>query len=390
MMNNIVAYDNRWLEFIDSFPEGCSALEIVAACINKFGDGDLGLTFSNWGIIVRDYLNQKTINSIVDESDEFLNETIDKYKNNSFKGNNTSDLKNRDNLNNIIDSICRMKCSNRDGYKAPHKAIYLLSILDCIESGHLTKNRFQINSFLLDKFQYNWKKYVNHLTCFSPNIWNPIFYMEDSIVHKVYNTGFDGVKPNSLKRCEVVFNYLEIPRNLWDFLHDNENLNSLRNKIINTYIPNNKSSKTQSNFSNIDKMKNYWIIPGNLKIFRISDYFKCNDIVDWKQSHYKFTIGDIVFIYISNPISSIRYMLEVVKCDIPYKDSLNDKEYWTSNHEMADNVKSYKYVRLKLLKFSDSPFLHLNSLAKYGLSVPQGATHNLSSNLVDYILSQFE
>ena len=390
MMNNIVAYDNRWLEFIDSFPEGCSALEIVAACINKFGDGDLGLTFSNWGIIVRDYLNQKTINSIVDESDEFLNETNDKYKNNSFKGNNTSDLKNRDNLNNIIDSICRMKCSNRDGYKAPHKAIYLLSILDYIESGHLTKNRFQINSFLLDKFQYNWKKYVNHLTCFSPNIWNPIFYMEDSIVHKVYNTGFDGVKPNSLKRCEVVFNYLEIPRNLWDFLHDNENLNSLRNKIINTYIPNNKSSKTQSNFSNTDKMKKYWIIPGNLKIFRISDYFKCNDIVDWKQSHYKFTIGDIVFIYISNPISSIRYMLEVVKCDIPYKDSLNDEEYWTSNHEMADNVKSYKYVRLKLLKFSDSPFLHLNSLAKYGLSVPQGATHNLSSNLVDYILSQFE
>ena len=230
-MNNIVAYDNRWLEFIDSFPEGCSALEIVAACINKFGDGDLGLTFSNWGIIVRDYLNQKTINSIVDESDEFLNETNDKYKSNSFKGNNTSDLKNRDNLNNIIDSICRMKCSNRDGYKAPHKAIYLLSILDCIESGHLTKNRFQINSFLLDKFQYNWKKYVNHLTCFSPNIWNPIFYMEDSIVHKVYNTGFDGVKPNSLKRCEVVFNYLEIPRNLWDFLHDNENLNTLRNRL---------------------------------------------------------------------------------------------------------------------------------------------------------------
>jgi hypothetical protein len=83
-------------------------------------------------------------------------------------------------------------------------------------------------------------------------------------------------------------------------------------------------------------------------------------------------------------------MLEVVKCDIPYKDSLNDEEYWTSSHEMAGNVKSYKYVRLKLLKFSDSPFLHLNSLAKHGLSVPQGATHNLSSNLVDYILSQFE
>ena len=382
----MIAYDNRWLEFIDSFPEGCSALEIVAACINKFGDGGLGLTFANWGTIVRDYLYQKTINSIAN----VLNEPNEKYKDNSFKGDNASDLKNSVNLNNILDSIYRMKCSNRDGYKAPHKAIYLLSIFDCIESRVITNNRFQINSVLLHKFEYNWKKYVAHLNCFSPNIWNPIFYMEDSIVHKVYNTGFDGVKPNSIKRCEVVFNYLEIPRSLWDYIQNAENLNSLRNEIIDIYISNNKSSIAQSNFSNVVKMKNYWIIPGNLKIFRISDYFKCNDIIDWKQSHYKFTIGDIVFIYISNPISSIRYMLEVVKCDIPYKDSLNDEEYWTSNHEMADNVKSYKYVRLKLLKFSDSPFLHLNSLAKYGLSVPQGATHNLSSNLVDYILSQFE
>ena len=389
-MNNMIAYDNRWLEFIDSFPEGCSALEIVAACINKFGDGGLGLKFSNWGIIVRDYLYQKTINSIANESDVSLNEPNEKYKDNSFKGDNASDLKNSVDLNNILDSIYRMKCSNRDGYKAPHKAIYLLSIFDCIESRVITNNRFQINSVLLHKFEYNWKKYVAHLNCFSPNIWNPIFYMEDSIVQKVYNTGFEGVKPNSLKRCEVVFNYLEIPRSLWDYIQNAENLNSLRNEIIDTYISNNKSSIAQSNFSNVVKMKNYWIIPGNLKIFRISDYFKCNDIIDWKQSHYKFTIGDIVFIYISNPISSIRYMLEVVKCDISYEDSLNDEEYWTSYHEMADNVKYYKYVRLKLLKFSDSPFLHLNSLAKYGLSVPQGATHNLSNNLVDYILSQFK
>ena len=133
MINNMIAYDNKWLEFIDSFPEGCSALEIVAACINKFGDGGLGLTFSNWGVIVRDYLYQKTINSIANESDVSLNEPNEKYKDNSFKGDNASDLKNSVDLNNILDSIYRMKCSNRDGYKAPHKAIYLLSIFDCIE-----------------------------------------------------------------------------------------------------------------------------------------------------------------------------------------------------------------------------------------------------------------
>ena len=389
MMNNI-KYDNQWLKLIDSFPDGHSVLEIVAACINKFGDGGLGLTFSNWGTIVRDHLNQKTINYTTDKYDIFLNEPNEKYTSNSFKENQTSDLKKNCDLNNIIGSILRMKCSNRNGYKAPHKAIYLLSIFDCIESGHFTNSRFQITSSLLHKFEYNWEKYAAHFKCFSPIIWNPIFHMEDSIIHKVYNSGFEGVKPNSLKQCKVVFNYLEIPRNLWEFLQENENLNSLKNNIINIYISNNKSSIVQSNFFNNINAKNYWIIPGNLKIFRISDYFKCNDIIDWKQSHYKFMIGDIVFIYISNPISSIRYMLEVIKCDIPYEDALNDEEYWTNNHEKSDKVKSYKYVRLKLLKSSDSRFLNLNSLAEYGLSVPQGATRNLSNSLVDYILSKFK
>lgn len=72
---------------------------------------------------------------------------------------------------------------------------------------------------------------------------------------------------------------------------------------------------------------NYRIIPGSTKIFRVTDYFNDHDIVDWKQSHYKFMVGDVVFLYVSNPISSIRYMLEVVKCDIPYDESMNDEEY---------------------------------------------------------------
>lgn len=99
-------------------------------------------------------------------------------------------------------------------------------------------------------------------------------------------------------------------------------------------------------------MTYYWIIPGNLKIFRITDYFSNNDIVDWKQSHYKFSVGDIVFLYVSSPISSIRYMLEVIKTDIPFEESIKDGEYWTSEHPVAEEVRSYNYVRLKLLKKS--------------------------------------
>ena len=63
-MNNMgsdLYVDSEWQQLIDSFPEGSSTLEIVAACINKFGDAGKGLTFSDWGRIVRQYLECETL-----------------------------------------------------------------------------------------------------------------------------------------------------------------------------------------------------------------------------------------------------------------------------------------------------------------------------------------
>ena len=135
----------------------------------------------------------------------------------------------------------------------------------------------------------------------------------------------------------------------------------------------------------------YWIIPGNVNIFRVIDYFKDFDVVDWKQSHYSFEIGDIVFLYVSAPYSKIMYMLEVVKRDIPYNESKDDKIYWTHKHEIEQNIKNFKYVRLKLLKQTNNSNLSLSSLCEFGLSTaPQGASHKLSKALIDYILTNFE
>ena len=135
---------------------------------------------------------------------------------------------------------------------------------------------------------------------------------------------------------------------------------------------------------------NYWIIPGNINIFRVTDYFQENDTIDWKQSHYRFIVGDIVFIYVSSPISSVRYMLEVVERDISFEDSIEDKIYWTQKHPMGDEVKNYKYVRLKLLKSSNNPALHIQRLSDFGFNAPQGATRKLSKELIDHLLNIFE
>lgn len=138
-----------------------------------------------------------------------------------------------------LDRIFSMKCSNRDGYKAPHKAIYLLSIIDCIEQGLITGRRFQITTHLLNQFEKNWNRYVN-LTCFSPVIWNPIFYMEDSIIHKEWNIGYEGAKPSSLKRCCEIFDYLEIASDLWKALQDKATSQRIREMLIDVYITHNE------------------------------------------------------------------------------------------------------------------------------------------------------
>lgn len=144
-------------------------------------------------------------------------------------------------LDKDLGRIFAMKCSNRDGYKAPHKAIYLISIIDSIELGYITSRRFQVTPFILQRFEDNWRKYV-YLKCFSPFIWNPIFYMEDDIIRKVWKSGQKEAQPSSLKRCEAVFEYLEIASDLWRAVQDSATAQKIKERLIGTYIVNNRVS----------------------------------------------------------------------------------------------------------------------------------------------------
>lgn len=141
-----------------------------------------------------------------------------------------------------LDRIFAMKCSNRDGYKAPHKAIYLISIIESIELGYITSRRFQVTEFLLHRFEDNWKRYV-YLKCFRPDIWNPIFYIEEDIIRKVWKDGKKGLQPSSLKRCEAVFECLEIASDIWRTMHDKTKAQRIKERLINAYIINNRTSK---------------------------------------------------------------------------------------------------------------------------------------------------
>ena len=60
-----------------------------------------------------------------------------------------------------------------------------------------------------------------------------------------------------------------------------------------------------------------WIVPANPEYYDVIGVFEKQEIVSWKQSS-RIQTGDIVYIYVAKPYSSIMFKCEAVETDIPY------------------------------------------------------------------------
>lgn len=67
---------------------------------------------------------------------------------------------------------------------------------------------------------------------------------------------------------------------------------------------------------------NYWILPSNEETFRLSDYLKVSNQVDWRQ-HNNFEVGDVIFIYNSRPYHRIMHKMSVIRVNVPSVEYLN-------------------------------------------------------------------
>lgn len=133
----------------------------------------------------------------------------------------------------------------------------------------------------------------------------------------------------------------------------------------------------------------YWLISSNDNIFRLEDYLADNKYVDW-QASFSPKKGDVVFIYRTKPARRICYMMEVSEINIPYKNTINDINYWGEKHtpKGATNPEEL-YHRLKLLGRTTSQSLHITELQKRGMKgVPQGP-RKLYGSLLEYVLDVF-
>ena len=137
------------------------------------------------------------------------------------------------------------------------------------------------------------------------------------------------------------------------------------------------------------ELRTYWLISSNDNIFRLEDFLTDNQSVDW-QGSFSPKKGDVVFIYRTKPVQRICYMMEVSEINIPYKNTINDINYWGEKHtpKGATNPEEL-YHRLKLLGRTTSQSLHITELQKRGMKgVPQGP-RKLYGSLLEYVLDVF-
>ena len=126
-----------------------------------------------------------------------------------------------------------------------------------------------------------------------------------------------------------------------------------------------------------------WITPANGEIYEHAGAFKKYGFIDWKQG-VKYNIGDIVYIYCTQPIKRILYKCEIIEINKDFKNCVDDREFWKSIQDYEQGKKG-KYARLKLLSMLNTSSLSLDNLKNNGLkSAPQGPMR-ASEKLAQYL-----
>ena len=129
----------------------------------------------------------------------------------------------------------------------------------------------------------------------------------------------------------------------------------------------------------------YWIVPSNDSTFRIGDAIAAQDgMADWRTD--KFSVGDIVFIYKTNPEKRIHYKMEVIKVKMIFDEAFEQEPFWTDKDQYYVGITSF-YARFKLLEEYTDDILSLHHLHEHGYEgIPRSVRECKDEGLIDFLL----
>jgi len=103
-----------------------------------------------------------------------------------------------------------------------------------------------------------------------------------------------------------------------------------------------------------------WLVPANPKYYDIEAAINKNEehTFIWKQSN-NIAAGDMVYLYVTAPVSAIRYKCRAIEVNIPYKYA-------------DENVSMSRVMRLQLLRSYDEKRVGLELMKVYGVYAVRG------------------
>lgn len=137
-----------------------------------------------------------------------------------------------------------------------------------------------------------------------------------------------------------------------------------------------------------DKSNKYWAVSSNIKEYNVREAFKKLSVIDWKQSNNikSAQAGDIVFIYLTAPLSAIMFKCVIQTVNKPIS-TIEDEEFVIN----GKNFVNYgRYMELKLLKsIPHSEALTLKKLNENGINGNIQGPRTLSGEALEYVLNHF-
>lgn len=127
------------------------------------------------------------------------------------------------------------------------------------------------------------------------------------------------------------------------------------------------------------KKSNEWLISGNPERFNVIRAFRELKRIDWRQS-VNISIGDIVYIYISHSVQSIKLKCKVNKINLPILE-IDDRKYELSSEPGPSDG---RFMELELIEEFDTELFDRNILENYGFIAPQGQ-RRLPEKLKEYL-----
>lgn len=128
-----------------------------------------------------------------------------------------------------------------------------------------------------------------------------------------------------------------------------------------------------------DKNVSEWVISGNPNRFDVISAFRDLKKINWRQST-NISVGDIVYIYVSSPVQSIRFKCKVNKTEL-IKQEIDDRKY-DLNGEFDDSYG--RFMELELMCSFDTELFNRENLEKYGFSIPQ-SPRRVPAKLKEYM-----